>query len=247
INASLIEAVTKLLEHSHPDYIVIETTGLAEPVPLIMTFLSDRLSDLTCLDSILTLVDADNFNPDRLSSETALGQIIYGDIIILNKTDLVDEAKLQEIEKYIYSVKLGAKILRSQHARVPLPLILDIALNKSGKYIQQFQSKFSNHYHHKHHLENEGFMSVAFQSNRPLIVEKFTDFLDKLPEKVFRSKGILWYQGSQLRHIFQLSGKRCNWKTDRWQVPPSNQIVFIGQNLDANTIRKQLEECLAGN
>jgi len=247
INASLIQAVKRVLQHSHPDCIVIETTGLAEPVPLIMTFLSDHLRDLTRLNSILTIVDADNFNPNHLISEIALDQIIYGDIIMLNKTDLVDEAKLQEIEKYIHSVKSGAKILRSQHAQVPLPLILDVELNETNKHIPQFKSEFPNHHHHKDHLENEGFMSVAFQSNRPLIVEKFTNFLDKLPEKVFRAKGILWYQSSQLRHIFQLSGKRCNWKTDRWQVSPSNQIVFIGQNLDADTIRKQLEECLAGN
>ena len=61
INASLIDAVNKVLEHQDIDYIVIETTGLAEPVPLMMTFLSSQLSNVTCLDSILTVIDAESF------------------------------------------------------------------------------------------------------------------------------------------------------------------------------------------
>ncbi|NJM21429.1 MAG: GTP-binding protein [Richelia sp. SM1_7_0] len=94
-------------------------------------------------------------------------------------------------------------------------------------------------------MAEENFMSVAFQSNRPLIIEKFSKFLDEqLPKTVFRGKGIIWYQGSKLRHIFQLSGKRCNFQRDEWTTLPCNQLVFIGQNLDAVKIKSQLEECL---
>lgn len=250
INASLIDAVNKVLERQDIDYIAIETTGLAEPVPLMMTFLSSELSNVTRLDSILTVVDAENFNPNNfeIESEIALEQIIYGDIILLNKTDLVSETKLQDIEDYIHSVKVGARILRSQYGQVSLPLILALGIptSKTLNFTSlQYNLIGSSHINR---LERDGFMSVSFQSDRPLILEKFTKFLDEqLPETVFRAKGIIWYQGSKLRHIFQLSGKRCNFQRDKWIDAPSNQLVFIGRDLDADKIRNQLEQCLAVN
>ena len=246
INANLIDAVNKVLERQDIDYIAIETTGLAEPVPLMMTFLSSQLSDFTRLDSILTVVDAENFTPDRFESEIALDQIIYGDIILLNKTDLVSEAKLQKIEDYIHSVKVGARILRSQYGQVSLPLILDLGTpTVKNLNFTSLQHNLINS-SHINRLERDGFMSVSFQSDRPLILEKFTKFLDEqLPETVFRAKGIIWYQGSKLRHIFQLSGKRCNFQRDKWTDSPCNQLVFIGRNLETDKIRNQLEKCLA--
>ena len=250
INASLIDAVNKVLERQDIDYIAIETTGLAEPVPLMMTFLSSQLSNVTRLDSILTVVDAENFTFDSLESEIALNQMIYGDIILLNKTDLVSEAKLQDIEDYIYSVKASARILRSQYGQVALPLILDLGipavknLNSKTLNFTSLQYNLINS-SHVNPSEKDGFMSVSFQSYRPLVVEKFTKFLDEqLPETVFRAKGIIWYQGSKLRHIFQLTGKRCNFQRDQWIDAPCNQLVFIGRNLDANQIRNHLEKCL---
>ena len=265
INASLIDAVNKVLENKDIDYILIETTGLAEPVPLMMTFLSSQLSNVTRLDSILTVVDAESFINDSFGSnsfisdkfggEIALNQIIYGDIILLNKTDLVTETKLQDIENYIHSIKSGARILRTQYGQVALPLILDVrnntANNLNSKNISSKNLNFTSLQHnivnssHVNRLKENDFMSVSFQSDRPLVLEKFTKFLDEqLPETVFRAKGIIWYQGSKLRHIFQLSGKRCNFQRDKWKDSPSNQLVFIGRNLDAHQIRNQLEQCL---
>ena len=90
INASLIDAINKVIEQNNIDYIVIETTGLAEPVPLIMTFSSTNLRDMTRLDSILTLVDAENFSLINFDNQIALEQVIYGDIIILNKISYIN-------------------------------------------------------------------------------------------------------------------------------------------------------------
>lgn len=68
---------------------MIETTGIADPLPIMLTFLGTELRALTHLDSVITLVDASEFTPEHFDSEAALKQIIYGDIILLNKTDLV--------------------------------------------------------------------------------------------------------------------------------------------------------------
>ncbi|MEM6751592.1 MAG: GTP-binding protein [Cyanobacteria bacterium P01_C01_bin.38] len=244
INASLIDAINQVLQRDNIDYIVIETTGLAEPIPLMMTFTSSDLRDITRLDSILTVVDAENFDFNKFESKIAVEQVIYGDIIILNKIDLVSSEKVSKIEEYINSVKVGAKIIHSEYGRIILSLILDI-----GEYNLKALSPSSLQYNidstSVDSLAKDNFMSVSFQSDKPLSVEKFNKFLDEqLPKTVFRGKGIIWYQGSKLRHIFQLSGKRCNFQRDEWTTNPSNQLVFIGKDLDADTIISQLEECV---
>jgi G3E family GTPase len=244
INASLIDAVNKVLEGNNIDYIVIETTGLAEPIPLMMTFSSSDLRDVTRLDSILTVVDAENFNNQNFDNKIALEQIIYADIILLNKIDLVSSAQLQQVEEYINSVKVGAKIIRCEYGRISLPLILDVG-DSNLKTLSSSSLQHNINSSSKDRLQEDNFMSVSFQSDKPLSVEKFNKFLDEqLPKTVYRGKGIIWYQGSKLRHIFQLSGKRCNFQRDEWTTTPSNQLVFIGRNLDAEKMICQLEQCL---
>jgi G3E family GTPase len=244
INASLIDAVNKVLEGNNIDYIVIETTGLAEPIPLMMTFSSSNLRDVTRLDSILTVVDAENFNNQNFDNKIALEQIIYADIILLNKIDLVSSAQLQQVEEYINSVKVGAKIIRCEYGRISLPLILDVG-DSNLKTLSSSSLQHNINSSSKDRLQEDNFMSVSFQSDKPLSVEKFNKFLDEqLPKTVYRGKGIIWYQGSKLRHIFQLSGKRCNFQRDEWTTTPSNQLVFIGRNLDAEKMICQLEQCL---
>ena len=95
------------------------------------------------------------------------------------------------------------------------------------------------------HLDNDGFVSISFQSDKPFDVHKFENFLtEEMPENVFRAKGILWFSDSDLRHIFQLSGPRYNLNADEWYTSPKNQLVFIGRNLDTNEIHTKLNKCL---
>ncbi len=89
-------------------------------------------------------------------------------------------------------------------------------------------------------------MSFSFESDRPLIIEKFQNFLvAQTFTNVFRAKGILWFKESELRHIFQLSGKRYDIETDQWQGKQRNQLVLIGRNLDVHALHEQLHDCLA--
>ncbi|MEO1134114.1 MAG: GTP-binding protein, partial [Cyanobacteria bacterium J06639_1] len=91
-----------------------------------------------------------------------------------------------------------------------------------------------------------GFVSIAFESDRPFHVDKFEYFLQEyLPQDVFRAKGILWFEESPLRNIFQLSGPRFNIQGEEWCTPQRNQLVFIGRHLDAAQIRQHLTDCLA--
>ncbi|MGD1716054.1 CobW family GTP-binding protein [Dapis sp. BLCC M172] len=247
VNDGLVDAVYQILESDKKiDYLIIETTGLADPLPIILTFLGTDLKDLTYLDSVLTLVDCENFTPDHFDSEAALKQIAYGDIILLNKTDLVCQDQVDYLESYIKTVNNGAKILRSEYSKVQLYLILDVNLSKLQPYFledsnnQDELQKIS-----KNHLINDGFTSISFQSKRPFSVVKFQEnFLEELPKNIFRAKGILWFQESELKHIFQLSGKRYDMQVEEWSTTPTNQLVLIGRNLNPLMIQQGLTNCL---
>jgi G3E family GTPase len=281
INNDLVDAVYKVLERQdNIDYLVVETTGLADPLPVALTFLGTELRDLTRLDSIITVVDAANYSLDLFNSQAAYSQIAYGDVIILNKVDLVSEKELDELERKIQEVKEGARILRTNHSQVPLPLILSVGLFESDKYFaaenhghehhdhehddhdhdhsQCGHDHHEHHHHHDHdhdhdhhhhhhsdHLENDGFTSISFQSDKPFSIRKFQYFLDNLlPTSVFRAKGIMWFEESPKRHIFHLCGKRFTLDDDEWKGEQKTQVVLIGQNLDHDTLLHQLQECV---
>lgn len=281
INEDLVNAVHKVLARSEQiDYLVVETTGLADPLPVALTFLGTELRDLTRLDSIITLVDAENFSLDLFNSEAAQSQITYGDIILLNKIDLVDEADVDRLEIRIRDMKEGARIIRTNKSQVSLPMILSVGLFESDKYLdapatadehehhdrdldshdhahaaEHEDHSNCDHDHHKcehdhahdhsHHLENDGFTSLSFVSDRPFLLRKFQHFLDnQLTVNIFRAKGFLWFDESDKCHVFHLCGKRFSIDDQQWKGEPQTKFVIIGQDLDREKIIKQLEKCL---
>ncbi|AFY94460.1 CobW family GTP-binding protein [Chamaesiphon minutus] len=284
INEDLVKAVHKVLARSEQiDYLVVETTGLADPLPVALTFLGTELRDITRLDSIITLVDAANFSLDLFNSEAAQSQITYGDIILLNKTDLVDEADVDLLEVRLRDMKEGARIIRTKKSQVSLPMILSVGLFESDKYLDTPDSHDEHHHHdhahdhshdhahaedhtncdhdhgkcehdhhghdhhhdHSHHLENDGFTSLSFVSDRPFLLRKFQHFLDnQLTVNIFRAKGFLWFDESDKCHVFHLCGKRFSIDDEQWKGQPQTKFVLIGQDLDRDKIIEQLEKCL---
>jgi G3E family GTPase len=231
----------KLLEQrDRIDAVIIETTGLADPLPIALTLLGTELRDMTTLDSILTVVDAEHFEVSLLSSEVLFQQVVYGDIILVNKTDLVSSEKLEAIDHQIEDIKEHARILRMQDGNVPLPLILDVQLGDTGTYQKASQDDVL-----VSHVKNDSYVSVSFKSKRPFDLKKFQEFLDyQLPANIFRMKGILWFQESNAQHIFQMSGKRFQIDDRTWETEPNNQLVCIGQKINPLQIQQMLTNCL---
>ena len=249
------------------DYIVVETTGLADPLPVAMTFGATELRDATRLDSIITLIDAENFNDEVLHTQIGRAQVIYGDILLVNKTDLVSKERLEEVEKKLRDVKTDARIMHTIQGEVPLPLLLSVGLFESDKIVNQGDHNHHDHHEHEHnhhghshhdhghhhrnhqdHESIEGFTSLSFESDGPFSLRKFQNFLDnQLPQEVFRSKGILWFQESERRHVFHLTGQRFSINDSDWTGERKNQIVMIGRNINHDSLRRQLKECIAKN
>ncbi len=265
INGELLNTVSKILDRPEKiDYLIVETTGLADPLPVAMTFAGGDLREKVRLDSIITIIDADNFDFDLKNSSVAYSQILFGDILLLNKCDLVTDTHLKKIERHINVIKKEPRILRSINSEVGLQTIMSVGLFETDTF--QFKGKMirnqdshdhsshshdhSSHSHdhssHSHDSINniEGFTSVSFETNEPLSLRKFQNFLDnQITQNVFRAKGILWFMESERKHIFHLSGKRFSLDDCEWKNEKSNKIVLIGKDLDHQTIKNQLDCC----
>ena len=260
INGELIPTVEKILDRPDKiDYLIVETTGLADPLPVAMTFAASNLRDKVRLDSIITLIDAENFDFEINTSSVAYSQILYGDILLLNKCDLVNEKQIRRIEQRIHEIKKEPRILKSINSEVGLQAIISVGLFETDKLENQndhdtnvkdhsHDSHGHNHGHahdHEHSDNNiEGFTSISFKSCEPFSLRKFQNFLDnQLSKNVFRAKGILWFMESERKHIFHLSGKRFSLDDDDWDHERSNKIVLIGKNLDKELLLHQLDSC----
>ncbi|WP_269609840.1 CobW family GTP-binding protein [Prochlorococcus marinus] len=258
INGELVEAIEKLITvNKKLDYIIIETTGLADPLPVVMTLLGSELRDQIRLDSIITLIDAENFNDVALESSIGRAQVIYSDIILLNKCDLVTNKNIEETIEKLKEIKNDVRVLKSIKGNIPLNLLLSVGLFE----IDLINQKESAHYHsnehkneHEHEHEHihseednkiEDFLSVSFHTKEAFSLRKFQHFLDnQLKSNVFRAKGILWFKESERRHVFHLAGKRISIEDSEWGEVKNNQLVFIGKELDKEKILSQLNECI---
>ena len=273
INGELLNTVSKVLERAEKlDYLIVETTGLADPLPVAMTFAAGDLREKVRLDSIITVIDGENFDFEINNTSVAYSQILYGDILLLNKSDLVNEKQLKKIEEFINKIKKEPRILRSTNSEVALHTIMSVGLfetdtfefEKNKKNIEQNSHDHSSHSHdhsshshdhsshshdhssHSHDLMNniEGFTSVSYETFEAFSLRKFQYFLDnQISQDVFRAKGILWFMESERKHIFHLSGKRFSLDDEEWTTKKSNKIVLIGKNLDHLTIKNQLSSC----
>ena len=264
INGELLNTVSKVLERAEKlDYLIVETTGLADPLPVAMTFAAGDLREKVRLDSIITVIDGENFDFEINNTSVAYSQILYGDILLLNKSDLVNEKQLKKIEEFINKIKKEPRILRSTNSEVALHTIMSVGLfetdtfqyEKNKKNVEEnlndhsrshdHSSQSHDHSSHSHDLNNiEGFTSVSYETFEPFSLRKFQYFLDnQISQNVFRAKGILWFMESDRKHIFHLSGKRFSLDDEEWTKEKSNKIVLIGKNLDHQTIKNQLSSC----
>jgi G3E family GTPase len=252
INGELVEAIEKLINvNKNLDYIIIETTGLADPLPVAMTLLGSELRDQTRLDSIITLIDAENFNDVALESSIGRSQVIYGDILLLNKCDLVSYKNIEETISKLKGIKNDIRILKSIKGNIPLNLLLSVGLFESDLINKKESVHDHSHDHSHEHVHSEednkieDFLSVSFQTKEPFSLRKFQYFLDnQLKNNIFRAKGILWFSESERRHLFHLAGKRISIEDSEWGEERKNQLIFIGKELDNDKIRSQLNACI---
>jgi G3E family GTPase len=240
INGDLYSAIERVFALAPPiDRIVIETTGLADPLPVGLTILQSDLKSRCLLEAVVTVADCANFALDLFVADAAMAQIVHADIIILNKTDLVDEDAVASLERRIAVIKPRARQIRATFGRVPSPAILSVpeepALTSVG-----------DRYHRHHdHILTDGFSAHAVNVHQPISAERFQGWLNEgFPQAVFRAKGIVRFDRSPRWFVFQLCGGRASFES--YSGPPvEGGIVFIGRDIDAPALERRLEQCLA--
>ncbi len=255
VRGDLIKIVGNLLKRKHQfDHLVIETTGLADPAPVIQSFFFDEdLKERVQVDAIVTVVDVKHVE-QHWSTNEVQEQIAFADVILLNKIDLISQEKLQELENKIQQLNIMAKIYPTQNADIKIDSILGIGSFELEKVLAldpHFLHDHKNHDHDHEHRHDETLGSVAIETLGEVNEVKFDQWLGALLQKqgadIFRLKGILNIARNEQRYVFQGVHMIFEGIPQRsWQPGEErkNQLVFIGRNLNAEQLDKDFRQCL---
>lgn len=251
VRTDLLEAVGRMLaRRPRVEYLLIETTGLADPAPIAQTFMSHGVIDVCRLDAIVTVVDAHNFDRHLAADPVAQAQLAFGDLIVVNKVDLVPPARLDEIEASIRHYNADARIIRSRVKDLDLALILGVGRFDPDRLLaagaHRCQDAHCDHAHHHHASHLDSISSVSYRTARPFDGERLHAYLCRLPINIFRGKGILHIaQLPDHQVIMHQVGDRHDFEPGpKWTAQPESRVVFIGKDLDREAIIKELESCL---
>lgn len=236
-NNDLVEGIVRVLSRPEPiDHILVETSGVADPLPVAQTFQRPEFRGVLRLDAIVAVADAEQLSLDVVDGSAARSQLRHADAVLVNKCDRVGEERLGAVEARIRALNPQARLHRTTQSAVPLPLILDVEL---------FHSEHGEAGHHHEHLADDGFVSVSFESDKPFSVDRFQAFLDTgRPPGLFRGKGFLWLAETDRRYVFHLVGERFTLEEDWRGTAGTNRLVLIGRDLDAASLRARLSRCL---
>jgi len=212
----LLQEVSRLASENRFDHLLIESTGISEPLPVAQTFTfadenGKSLQDLTHLDTMVTVVDAANFldhyeagdslkeknlalgeEDERTISDLFIDQVEFADTLIINKTDLVSPEQLAELRAILHHLNPGAEILESIRGRVDLASILDTRrfdmekAEASAGWIRELNNQ------HTPETEEYGIGSFVFRARRPFHPKRFWDFIHTERPGLLRSKGYFW-------------------------------------------------------
>ena len=253
VRSDLIEAVEKMVNSGKVNYILIETSGLAEPAPILDTFAT--LSSSTCfMDSLLTVVDVINFDTFASEYKTAVDQLKLGDVIILNKTESLSKQEVEDFKLKVKTLNPQSSILINDE-QTATSLFIETNAWNTEKLLEL--SKKHSHSHHSHHdhsdhkHEHTKVDEVVWKTEKELDPNKMDAWLDsKFPQNAIRAKGILKIktQNGPKLFVFQMVGANKTLTPLESVVSKDmskdilfSSLVFIGKHLDQDEIYADLE------
>lgn len=301
LREDLLVEVKKLAEEKKFDYLVIESTGISEPLPVAETFTfadedGNSLGDFAKLDTMVTVIDGFNFQKDfdeamdlaekgeslgeddlRNVSDLLTEQVEFCDVILISKIDLITESDLNLLRKTLHSLNPRAEIIPIEKGNVLLEKVLNTQkfdfeqAKQAPGWLKELRGE------HIPETEEYGIDSFVYTARKPFHPEKFYNFLheERKSGKLIRSKGFfwlasrpeykgIWSQAGGMAHCgfggtFWKAVPESHWPTDQEQIESikskwagpfgdmRQEIVFIGQSLDEEEIRAELDSCLLAN
>jgi G3E family GTPase len=267
VRGDLIRILGNLMKRKDKfDYILIETTGLADPGPVVQTFFFDQeIKDKVRLDGVVTVVDCKHVAlhwGDREVKE----QIAFADVVLLNKTDLAPPAEVELLERRMKGMNATARVFRTQRAATDVANLVNIqgfnlsrieridpkSIEKDHHHDEHCPSDCGHDHEHRHdHRHDESITSVGIEVEGELksakVNEWFADLMATKGPDLYRFKGVLSLKGDPNRFVFQgvhmtLDGTPGTpWGNAR----RVNKLIFIGKDLDRRALEAGFRGCLA--
>ena len=250
VRGDLIRILSGLMKRADQlDAIIVETTGLADPAPVAQTFFVDEdVADRTKLDAIVTVADAVHLDAQLGEHHEAEEQIAFADVVLLNKTDLIQSENLESVETRIRKINPYAKIIRTARCDAPLEEVVGLNAFSLDRVLEVEPDFLDSDHDHEH---DDDITSVSFVSETPLDFEKFQTWFGKVlqtrGQDILRSKGILDFDGLDERYVFQgvhmlMDGSPMGeWPKDK---PKSSRVVFIGRDIENMGLKEGFESCI---
>ncbi len=239
-----VKVLTRLIENKDKqfDRVIIESTGLANPVPIARAFLDKRaLKDAYELDAIVTVVDASNILAQLVATPEAKVQIAAADIILLNKIDLVEVNDLASVEQRLRQINPLATIYRTTKSELTLDKLL------GGEHDHIYVEKYTKE--EDHHGHDSDISSFVLNSDTPLDLQKvgrwIGEFIMLNSANLLRYKGLLDIEGRDERFVFQGVHQHFENRSDRaWKAGEKrmSQVVIIGKDLDRAAFESSFAE-----
>ena len=249
VRGDLIRILGGLMKRADQlDAIIVETTGLADPAPVAQTFFDDQeVADRTKLDAIVTVADVVHLDTQLGERHEAEEQVAFADVVLLNKTDLIDVNNLESVEARIRKINPYAKIIRTARCAAPLEEVVGLNAFSLDRVLEVEPDFLDSDHDHDH---DDDITSVSFVSDTKLDFDKFQTWFGQLlqtrGQDILRSKGILDFEGHEERYVFQgvhmlMDGSPMGaWPKGK---PRSSRVVFIGRNVANMGLREGFEAC----
>jgi G3E family GTPase len=232
-------AIHEIVQAVHPQLILLETTGVADPEPLILQAKQAGLA----LDAVIAVVDAADVLALDKKARVVRRQAEMADFVVINKTDLVDAKQLAKVRKWVEKRNRRALVFETTRGAVPSDLLFGTSV---GRLRAEAAANGSAEGHD--HLAEDGISAFVFESAHRLERRKFEKMLRGLPDDVYRAKGVIRFTDLGVPQIFNFTCGRYDF--DLFPLDASEartQAVFIGRDIEAHRprIEKDLSRCEA--
>jgi len=238
MRGNMVTSTLAVLERPEPpEHLIVEASGIADPIGVAGAFRTSALREQTRVDGIITLVDAEQAQNPRLDSQLIHDQIRSADVVVLNKVDLVDAPRRAELVGWIRSLAPGARVIEAVDAEVPFEVVMGIDSREARLPVDGSDGR---------HLQ---FDTWSYSTEHPLAYRSVRAALESLPAELFRAKGILALADApNLPFTLQMVGRRISIEpAGTWgERQPATELVCIGSPgaMTAQELAGRLDACI---